>query len=359
MRAAAAWSNRELPGDACDDLIRQLRGFGNANLVFLFATSAYGEEIREIAQRLRTALGDAHVLGGSTTGVIDVHGEHEDQPGIGALALADVQCAVKLAFDAASVRDLLAQPGFALVLPDPRRLEVSVLEAIATAPADVAGGGIAGDGQALFALADSAAGEGGCAIARLGGCGIQLAVAQGAEPSTPFMKVTRARRNALLELDGRPAAEHLADHVRSSPGGTDQLANLLFVALRGPGEPSFEVRPIVGVEGPSGAVVLPDNVPEGAEVAFAMRETLGAMRALHDALAAVSQDGPARAALYFNCAGRGQRLHLEPDADLVAIRRALPGVPLLGMTSSFELARAGERNRMLMYSGVLVVFRDG
>lgn len=358
MEAGAAFSPLDDPRAAIDDALRQLRAFGRADLAILFATSEHAEEIRALSARIRAGLGQPVLVGASTSGVISSAGEHEDQPGLGLLALRGVRASATLAFDAEALRTALAAP-FALAFPDPRRIDASVVEAIETSPVPLAGGGIAGSGQSLFALAGSTSGEGGCAVATLDGCSAQVVVAHGVQTAGAFRAVTRARRNAILEIEGRPAPEALAAHIRASPGGTEQLGNLLFLALRRAGEAGHVVRPIVGVDAAAGALLLPEELPANVEVAFGMRETLGAVRALHTALEEVRARGPVDAALYFNCAGRGSRLHLEPDADLHAIRRALPDVPLLGMTSSFELARVGAFNRMLMYSGVLVALRSG
>jgi small ligand-binding sensory domain FIST len=207
-------------------------------------------------------------------------------------------------------------------------------------------------------MAGGAVGEVPCALGELSGVQAQVAVAQGAEPAGPFTPITRSRRCAVLELGGQPAALALRAHLKAHAEDSQQLANLLFVALRQPGAAGYAVRPIVGVDAQSGAVQLPDAVEPGDELAFAWRNTVAAVRDLKRVLAEVQAPGQVRAALYFNCAGRGRSLHLEPDADLHAIRAALPGVPLLGMSASFELGPVDGACRLLMYSGVLVTLRD-
>jgi small ligand-binding sensory domain FIST len=112
---------------------------------------------------------------------------------------------------------------------------------------------------------------------------------------------------------------------------------------------------VVGVETAAQALLFQEEIPEGAELAFAWRETLSAVRDRTRMLAGVAEGTPGlpSAAVYFNCVGRGRSLFLEEDADLKAIRAALPGVPLLGMASSFELGPSGRASQTLMYCGVL------
>jgi len=361
MDAAVGYSGLGEPSDGIDEALGQLRDFGRADFALVFATSEYAESVPLLARRVRQALGAPTVLGGSTSAVIDATGEHERQPGLGILALRGVRARAALASSADDVARLLAEPGaLHLVLADPRRFEGGLRDALFASRGPAVGGGLSGRSEDIFALADEAAGEGPCALAALGGLEAQVEIAQGAEPNAPWLAVTSSRRNAVLELQAMPAAPLLGAHLRALGEAEDQLPNLLFAAMRHPGNAGFTVRPIVGVDEAAGAILLPDAVAESTELAFAWRETLSAGRALGAALGRICADvRPVRALLYFNCAGRGSSLYLEPDADIARIRRALPGVPVLGMTSSFELASQAGALDLLMYCGVLVALRDG
>ncbi|MBS2030326.1 MAG: FIST C-terminal domain-containing protein [Deltaproteobacteria bacterium] len=360
MEAAVGHSTREDPAEALDEALAQVapKLQGRAELAVLLATSEYADDAQSLAARACMALGRPALVGGSTTGVITAEGEHEDQRGLALLAVRGVRARAALVSTPAELERFSRPASLRLALPDPRRLDPELLAAVCSRPGALAGAGLAGRSQALFAIADGAAGEGPFAMAEVEGLSAQVVVAQGADPVTPFEQVTRARRNAVLEVGGRKACAGLKAHLEKNLSDPSQLPNLLFVALRKPGADAHVVRPIVGVDSASGALQLPDDVEEGMELAFAWRETLGAVRDLNRALQRLEKPEQVKAALYFNCDGRGRKLHLEPDADLRAIRTALPGVPILGMTSSFELGPAGDRSRLLMYSGVLVALRE-
>ena len=360
MEAAVGHSTREDPREALDEALAQVAPalHGRAELAVLLATSDYADDAQCLAARACMALGRPALVGGSTTGVITADGEHEDQRGLALLAIRGVRARAALISSCADLERFSRPATLRLALPDPRRLDPELLNAVCTQPGALAGAGLAGRSQALFALADTAAGEGPVAMAEIEGLVSQVVVAQGADPVTDFEPVTRARRNSVLEIGGRKACVGLKAHLEKNLADNSQLPNLLFVALRKPGADSHVVRPIVGVEEASGALQLPDEIEEGMELAFAWRETLGAVRDLNRALKRIEKPEQVKAALYFNCDGRGRKLHLEPDADLRAIRTALPNVPIIGMTSSFELGPAGDRSRLLMYSGVLVALRE-
>ena len=358
MDAAVGHSHLEDPREALDQVRAQVGAAlgGPADWGVLFATSSFAAELAPWVRRL----GCSALVGGSTTGVITCDGEHAHRHGVGLLAVRGVSARARLVSDAAGLRAALAPPAaLRVVLADPRQLDPAMVEALGAAPHALVGGGVTGDAE-LFVATNQATGEGLMAACAVNGLRAQRAVAQGAEPVSAFMPVTRARGSAVLELGGVPATLALRSYVGDRALPAAQLPNLLFAALRRPGEAGYAVRPIVGIDEAAGALRLFDGSPSpGTLLAFAWRESLSARRALEAALAELHADpSPIRAALYFNCAGRGEALHPWPDADVAQIRAALPGVPLLGMSSAFELAPVDARNRVLMYAGVLVALRD-
>ena len=62
-----------------------------------------------------------------------------------------------------------------------------------------------------------------------------------------------------------------------------------------------------------------------------------------------------RFGLYFNCLARGTALYGEEGVDARLLSEALPGVPLVGFHCNAELAPINGVNRLLTYTGVLVV----
>lgn len=355
MHAAVGFSSEDDAGLAVDEALAAVarRLQGRADLVLLFATGDHAEQIQLVRDRVLQRLAPGALLGCSTAGVISPEGEHEDERGLGILALSGVQAETALLTTAEQLAELpTAGAALTLALPDPMGLDHDLLEGFAAIPR-LAGGAISGPRCAMFTFTGSHSGEGLTGVAVLRGLKARVGVTQGATPAGAFRRVTRSRRNAVLELDGASAGEALRAHVQAVGSQAEELLPaLLYAAVRRQGEAEHVIRPIVAVDAQAGGFLLPDELEEGVELAFAFRETLAAMRDRAAMLAKVTEGmGSPAAALYFNCGGRGARLHLEPDADLQAITRALPGVPLLGMTSSFELAGP----RLLMYSGVLVL----
>lgn len=216
-------------------------------------------------------------------------------------------------------------------------------------------------------------------------------VTQGCLPIGPVRHVTRATRNQVAELDGRPALECLMRDLGVSgreprealPRIRETLAGLSGCsdeALAHPGQfgEDTRVRHIVGIDPGRGGVALSDVAEPGMQLAWCRRDVEAARRDLvricaeireevepeamtvEAALAlqgaeAEHQPHPARriaGAIYVSCLGRGGAHFGGPSAELQTLRRALGDVPLVGFFASGEIAR----HHLYGYTGVLTVF---
>ena len=60
-------------------------------------------------------------------------------------------------------------------------------------------------------------------------------------------------------------------------------------------------------------------------------------------------------ALMFSCLGRGPLFYGDDDRDLLAFRETFPGVPLIGVYGSGQIAPAGNGNRLFQNSVVTLL----
>jgi small ligand-binding sensory domain FIST len=179
---------------------------------------------------------------------------------------------------------------------------------------------------------------------------------------TPLRTITECRGSLLAEIDGEPALDVLA-------GFGERLADrpLLLVALADEvrpdapesGRPPLMVRGIQGIDPDRRSLVLSEELRRGMRIAFAVRDP----RAARDDLEAMTREldrdiaGAApRFGIYINCAGRGSSLYGAPDVDAKILRTRFPGVPFIGLASSFEIAPHFGRPTMQLYSGVFALF---
>ena len=121
----------------------------------------------------------------------------------------------------------------------------------------------------------------------------------------------------------------------------------------------FITRPVRGVDPDKGEIHVGDSLPLGSKMTFAVLDPETARRNLEEALRKITRKlGGAlpRFGLYTDCAARGSALYGMPSVDTSAIQEALPGVPIIGMQSSYELAPHAEGTRLHLYTGVLTLF---
>jgi len=217
-------------------------------------------------------------------------------------------------------------------------------------------------GENVIFLNQWLARDGGFAVALSGAVRADVVVSQGCRPVGPPLRVTEARRNVVVALDGAPAAERVRQVLDALPD-RDQalLRGGLFVgrpvssAAAGPGD--YLVRNVIGHDPESGAMAIGDLVAEGERLRLHVRDASTARQDLELLLAPQAFDSPAAAALVFLCNGRGRRLHGEPDGDIVPLQEALGGVPAAGFFCAGEIGPVGGRNHLHGHTASLAVLR--
>jgi small ligand-binding sensory domain FIST len=197
------------------------------------------------------------------------------------------------------------------------------------------------------------------------GSGVDMTtvVSQGCRPYGSPLTVTRAERNVIYELAGRPTMERLIDQIKHGLSIAD-VANLESGGLHlgrvidehrsefGPGD--FLVRNVVGVDRTTGAVAVNDEVPVGTTVQFHVRDADTADEDLRALLATRHGDG----ALVFTCNGRGERLFDQPDHDAAVVSELVGPVPTAGFFAAGEFGPIGGSNFVHGFTAAIALFRD-
>lgn len=196
-------------------------------------------------------------------------------------------------------------------------------------------------------------------------------VSQGCRPIGQPWTVTRAERQLLLELGGRPALERLTATVDELDEATRVLvARGLHCGVavderrldfeRG----DFLVRAVIGIDRTTGAVAVGDVVPVGTTVQFQVRDAETAGEDLvtllrgHDTAARALGGGDARGALVFTCNGRGSFMFGDPHHDAAIVADVLGDVPAAGMFCAGEVGPIGPRNALHGFTASVAVFRS-
>jgi small ligand-binding sensory domain FIST len=181
---------------------------------------------------------------------------------------------------------------------------------------------------------------------------LRSVVSQGCRPIGKPMVVTRAQRNIVQELSGKPALAQFSELFPTlSPADQElvrgglHLGRVINEYQDHFGRGDFLVRNVTGADRESGAFVLGDYVRVGQTVQFHIRDAGTADEDLRELLAAAGTDGSRPlGALLFTCNGRGARLFDAPHHDAAAIDQQWPGLPVAGFFAQGEIGPVGGRN---------------
>ncbi|HZR84839.1 MAG TPA: FIST N-terminal domain-containing protein [Candidatus Binatia bacterium] len=382
LRLASA-SSRGGPGDAtADALARSVAdrlGGAPARAVIFFATPHHGPGYGRIERALAAATGAEHVVGCSASAVVGADADIEAGPGVAALALAgDLEArrfflpslrgrAEETGRDVGRVaREIASEPRSIVLLADSYNVAPDELIAgIAAVAPDVAlvGGGATEDGSLGLTTVVGRGASASNAVAglALGGVRLRTAVASSCAIFGDWWTITSAQGNRVLALDGEPALgaflarlpESLRDDLRTALRST--LAAVAAPVEAGEIAPPYVLRPFVGGDARTGALLVGDEVMAGMRLAIAVRDAQVAREALDDGVARlVSAGADLAGALYFNGLDRGESFYGIAELESAYLRRRLGERPLAGLTCSAGFAPLGGRNRFHQHAGVLV-----
>ncbi|MGD9723955.1 MAG: FIST N-terminal domain-containing protein [Pirellulales bacterium] len=381
-RFAAAYEAGTDIGALCRTVREQL---GAApHLALAFVAAAHRERMAEIAAAMHGALGTEAILGCTAESIACNAREYEEPTGI-ALWAAHLPGAsvtpMQLEFQAAT--DGGAFVGWPAALPDtwPAGAALILLADPFSFPADVllarlnesqpalpivggmASGGFS-PGETRLLLGGREVRTGAVAALVHGPVRISTVVSQGCRPiGRPFV-VTKAERNIILELGGRPALEQLQELFGTLSREEQQLARqglhvgqVINEYRETFGRGDFLVRNVQGVDPQSGAIAIGDWVRVGQTVQFHVRDAASADEDLTALLAAgASGAGDCRGALLFTCNGRGTRLFDGPDHDAACVARQWPGAALAGFFAQGEIGPIGGKNFLHGFTASVALF---
>jgi len=380
IRAGTGLARGQADDAAIEASLRAVEEAGGSGgpLAFVFATVP-GPLAHGALHAVRRVTGARAVVGCSGGGVLTGQGEVEGEPAVAVALLRgegievapfclhglgpegqDIGLALAEAFTTARPPTLLA------LLPDVRGLNPSALlgglERLR--PGLPVVGGVAA-GSPPYECFETEVVEGALVGAALAGVEAVIGVAQGCEPIGEPYVVTQAEEHVVYRIGGRPALEVLREAILALDNPQERLqrggvfAGLAVDPAKSPlGRGDYLVRNIVGMDQPSGAVAVAEQVRVGQTIQFQLRDDASAREDLRAMLDRVARDlGGRRPALglYFNCLGRGVGLYGQPDHDVGLIRERLGAFPLIGFFGNGELAPVGRRNFLHTYTGALAL----
>ena len=328
----------------------------------------------------------SRVLVGCTAESVTANGyEYENGPAIAVWAATLPGCGVDafhiafertldglLATGAPSAEGIATSPRAAFLLGDPFSCSVDSMLAHFAAEfpgLPVMGGmasGASAPGENRLFLNDGEYDHGAAGVVIGGPVSIRSVVSQGCRPIGQTFVVTRANRNMLVELGGRPALEQLNTLYRDSEPADQQLIQRgVHVGLamseykerfsRG----DFLISNVIGADRESGALALGNLIRTGQTMQFHVRDAGTADEDLRSLLSSSLSSAPATGGLLFSCNGRGTRMFPAPHHDAMAIQDVAGTIPLAGFFAQGELGPVAGQNYIHGFTASVALFGAG
>lgn len=377
------WSSKSHQTDptvAAAELLAGLPSETPPSLVVLFASNQFADGISEIVTKIVQTSGSNTLLGCTGEAIIADGQEIEDTPCISLWcawwpeATVDIQrltYAPNLGeFDGVTTFD---SPSAAIVLADAFTFPADVLladwnERFPNVPVvgGIASGGNRPDDTRLI-CGDQIV-TNGAVVANICNAPMHCVVSQGCRPiGDPFV-ITKAERNEIFELGGKPTHDQLQQIYARLPTRDKDLMRQGIHLGRVVNEyqeafeyGDFLMRNIMGFDQESGSITVGDFYRAGQTVQFHLRDAISAS---HDLTQLLQQQQKYLSensqqiggALLFTCNGRGSRLFEHADHDAQKLQTSIGQKPVGGFFCGGELGPVGGQNFLHGFTASIAMF---
>ena len=358
------------PRKLVSDCLQQLGNVrGKFQLGFVYANDTLSEDLEDIVARLKQETGIQHWMGTLGMGVCSTGAEYYDDPTL-VVMLADIDASQfsiignsnfdeeKLLEDVSSYcKEELPHVG--IIHGDPSNPATpNIIEKISeTVPSAYLVGGLTSSNSENHQVANDIIQGSVSGIFFSPDVATVIGHTQGCTPLDQQHVITRAERNLLVELDGRPALDVLRDDIGEVLAkDLNKIAGYIFAGM--PIEFSdtgdYLVRNIIGFDEEEKIIAVGDYLYEGSKFMFCRRDGNSAREDMLRMLTTMKSrlQGTPRGGLYFTCLGRGRYQFGENSEELKMIQEVLGDFPMAGFFANGEIFH----NRLYGYTGVLVLF---
>jgi small ligand-binding sensory domain FIST len=390
IRAGVGFSTAPNPRNAAGEATAAAMadaGLSRANGALCFATPAYGAAYPMILHAVASEAHTSEVAGCSSAGVIAGATEIESGHALAVIVFGgdekDLHAtrffaptlrgrAAGVAAEVASaVRGNLGGTNLLILFADTYNFEAETTLAALAAELPgvaIAGGGASEDGsigETFVFCGDTVSSNAVAGMLLSGDFDLTLTNSIACGLIGTAHRVTAARDNIVIELDGRPAYEVFAEAAGPLAADLRRALAYIFVAVpvyenaqkieRG----QFVVRNIVGASEEHGVIAVAFQAKVGDTIGFVLRDAERSRQDLKVTLEELSdrldKKMPPAFGLYFDCVSRGAGLYNIPGHDSAYIRRYVGPVPIAGFFTGFEIGALAEQTSILQYSGVLAL----
>lgn len=384
MQFASALSTKPETPDAIEEVCRGMGvRFESIDLAVLFVSHQHGPDFAAIVRGVHERLGPKCLIGCTGESIVGLGQEVEDAPAISlwVARLPGVNLTpVRLEFVTTpeggsfagwpdSAHHAIVDDTTLLLLAEPFSFPADgLLERLGEdwPKMRVLGGMASGahaPGQNVVFVGDQAYNAGAVGVLVDGDVQIRSVVSQGCRPIGRTFVITKAERNMILEMSGKPPLAQFQEVLESlSPEEHALVQRGLHVGQvideyretfeRG----DFLIRNVLGADRKTGAIAIGDYAQVGRTVQFHIRDAQSADEDLRSLLSA-GDDPAAQGALVFTCNGRGTRLFDAPHHDARVIGEQCGEIPLAGFFAQGEIGPVGGRNFLHGFTASVALFQ--
>jgi len=350
------------------------------DLLVAFFTPHHSAEAPLLREKLVERLQPQVLLGCPAAGVIGEHAEMEAGAGLSLWGASWPGAALKSFHLSPGDADVPQLEGWPEGVPADASF-LLLADPYTTPPDDLLGGfrerfpgrpvvggmasGASGPGDANLITESALHDEGIIGVAISGRVRVDPVVSQGCRPIGSHYVITKADRNAIFTLGGKPALLALQTTADGADARDRELMRRALHVGRVIDERKSQfasgdllVRNVLGVDPERQALFISDLVRPGQTIQFMVRDAETASAELNEMLAADSQRSPALGSLIFSCNGRGSRLFGKPHHDLRGVHEHLGDIPSAGFFCAGEIGPVGGQPFLHGFTASIAVFRE-
>lgn len=366
----------------CRNVLAGLQG-EPPDLAFLFVTHDHRADLPKAAARVQSALGTGVLLGCAAESIAGGDAEIEGGPGVSLWAARLPGATLepfRLTFR--STADGLVCDGFpeltaenasdiraVIAIGEPFTCSTDFIidqlsDVVPPIPlvGGMASGGATRGANVLFYQGESLD-QGAVGVIIRGGPAIKSVVSQGCRQIGHTYVVTKAERNVIFELGGKPALERLQETWQEISGDDQRRVQqgLHVGVVMNEYQETFNVGDflianVLNADRETGAIAIGNYVRTGQTIQFHVRDAESADEELRHMLERESEGKKIDAALLFTCNGRGTRLFPQPHHDAAMVHAVCGAIPLAGFFAQGELGPVGKKNYIHGFTASVVLF---
>lgn len=207
------------------------------------------------------------------------------------------------------------------------------------------------------------------ALVLSGGVHMESLIMHGCKPLSDYCTITKADQNVVLEIDGKPAMDVIADML-----GADRFKEWLdypFFIILGVNkgekfgefkEDNYANRLIAGVDKDrKGLIMFEPDLKVGTEVQM-MRRSFSDFEYVRQRSKEILKRVQGRNpffCFYIDCAGRASAYSGTEGEEAEEVQKIIGSkMPLLGVYSGTEIAKVGQDMQPCVFTGILCVFSE-